>query len=78
MMMTIEEVNNLSRDDYTQELYDLMLDTGIATADEMSLVAGISGWNPEIMNGILYYKLGLRDLSQLLDEYGMLEEEEEY
>ena len=42
-----------------------LIDYGIATEEEINLVADINGFSEETMNDILYARTGYRDLSQL-------------
>ena len=50
------------------ELLDYLLDYGIATEEEVSLVCNIHGMNLESLEDILYVRTGYRSLSQLQDE----------
>lgn len=48
--------------------YDFLVENGIATEDEISLVTNICGWSEDTMESILYAKVGLRSIEQALDE----------
>lgn len=66
--MNIEEMKNM--------LYDTMLELGVATGDELELVTGVSGWNLKTLEDTLYYKTGSYELSHLLEDFDMMEEED--
>lgn len=46
------------------ELYDLIIEYGIATAQEIELVTSINGWNEDSMNDIIYCRTGYHDIEQ--------------
>tara|TARA_Y100001937_G_scaffold89204_1_gene120603 strand:- start:42 stop:221 length:180 start_codon:yes stop_codon:yes gene_type:complete len=46
------------------ELYDLLIDLGIATSEEISLVTSINGTSIDTLNNILYSRTGYRSLDQ--------------
>jgi len=46
------------------ELYDLLIDLGIATSEEISLVTSINGTSTDTLNSILYSRTGYRSLDQ--------------
>ena len=46
------------------KLWDLLLDEGFATEDEMRLVCNINGTNIESLNSILYSRTGYRSMKQ--------------
>ena len=52
-----------------EEAYDILIEYGIATEDEINLVCSIIGYNMETMEDILYARTGYRSFDQLLDEY---------
>lgn len=51
--------------------FDTLVENGIATRDEVLLVANINGWNEETMLDILYAKTGLRSWEQLSVEFSI-------
>ena len=55
-----------------EEIWDYLLEAGIATEEEMSLVTSINGTNTESLESILYVRTGYRSLEQIRD----MEEEE--
>ena len=52
----------------TEQMHDYLVECGIATEDEVSLVTSINGYNEESMEDILYSRTGYRDFDQLLEE----------
>lgn len=54
-------------------LYDLLIDLGMFTKDELNLLTYINGFNMETLEDALYARYGYRSADQLLEE---LEEEE--
>lgn len=54
-----------------EKLEDLMIELGIATENEITLVLCINGVNLETLEDILYAKTGLRSLEQLQAEYNI-------
>ena len=51
----------------TQELtnlWDYMIEQGIATDDELRLVTSIDGMNIDTLNDVLYVRTGYRDIEQ--------------
>tara|TARA_R100000808_G_C2075279_1_gene101202 strand:+ start:310 stop:483 length:174 start_codon:yes stop_codon:yes gene_type:complete len=49
----------------TDEIYDYLIDYGIATEKEISLVCSINGTNEDSLNSILYSRTGYRDIEQI-------------
>ena len=48
-----------------QELYDYLVDYGVATEKEIGLVCSINGTNLDSLESILYSRTGYRDLEQI-------------
>jgi len=48
-----------------QELYEKLIDYGIASQEEIQLVTCINGYNIESLNDILYVRTGYRTIDQL-------------
>ncbi len=46
------------------KMWNWLVDMGIATDDELMLVTGISGYNIDTLNFVLYYRTGYRDREQ--------------
>lgn len=57
-----------------EEMWDILVDYGIATDDEIDLVTAINGYNEKSMKDILYVRTGYNDFDQYkeweLAEYG--------
>lgn len=50
------------------ELWDLLIDNGVATEEELQLVTAINGQNITTLNDVLYVRTGYRDWEQLEEE----------
>lgn len=46
------------------EAYDILVDYGVATEDEVELVTNINGYNPQALLDILYVRTGNRSFEQ--------------
>ena len=57
----------MNRDAKKEELANYLIDCGIATKEEVVLVAQINGDTLESMEAILYARTGYRDLEQIQD-----------
>ena len=55
----------------TDEIYDYLIDYGIATEKEISLVCSINGTNEDSLNSILYSRTGYRDIEQIKECEGI-------
>jgi len=51
-----------------EEMWDYLVDSGIATEDELQLVTSINGYSEETMTDVLYSRTAYRCFSQLTDE----------
>lgn len=51
-----------------QQTEDFLIETEIATIEEIDLVLKINGYTIEVLNDILYVRTGYRSVEQLLDE----------
>lgn len=47
------------------ELYDILVDEGYFTAEELSLLTMINGYNIDTLNSALYARYGYRDFEQM-------------
>tara|TARA_R100001594_G_C3944692_1_gene241536 strand:+ start:149 stop:325 length:177 start_codon:yes stop_codon:yes gene_type:complete len=54
-------------DDRLIEIWDYIVETGIATEDELRLVTSINGTNEDSLNDVLYSRTGYRSLEQLIE-----------
>ena len=52
------------------ELYEKIVEYGIATEEEINLVTCINGWNEEAMNDIIYVRTGYRSIEQYEESEG--------
>ena len=49
-------------------IWDTIIEYGIATEEELSLVTAIDGYNEDTLNNVIYVRTGCRSIEQLLDE----------
>ena len=56
-----------------KKIYNIILDYGIATEDEIRLVCQIQGNNVESLNSIIFARTGCRDIDSYLDEFDFAE-----
>ena len=54
-------------DDRLIEIWDYIVERGIATEDELRLVTSINGTNEDSLNSVLYSRTGYRSLEQLTE-----------
>ena len=59
--------NNPNTMNEFDKLYDLLIESGVATEDEISLVCSINGRNIESLESILYCRTGYRTTNQWLE-----------
>ena len=52
----------------TSEMWDYLVESGIATENELCLVTDINGYNEETMLDVLYARTGYRNFEQLEEE----------
>ena len=52
-----------------EEMFYYLVDTGVATEDEIQLVCNINGWTEETMEEILYARTGYRSFKQVKEEW---------
>lgn len=50
------------------EVWDLLIEYNVATAEELELVTCINGYNMEALNDIIYVRTGYRSIDQLMEE----------
>jgi hypothetical protein len=54
--------------DYTKEqVWDYLVENGIATVDELMLVTNINGYSVEALNSVIYSKTAYHDLEQYIE-----------
>ena len=57
-----------------KEIWEAIVEYGIATDEELGLVTNICGYNVDTLNAVIYARIGYRDIQQFLEEF--LEEED--
>ncbi len=50
------------------KIWDYLIESGIATQEELELVTNINGYTEETLNDVIYARTGYRNLEQLLGE----------
>lgn len=50
------------------EIWEELIDRGIATEEELQLVTDINGYNEETLMDVLYARTGYRNFEQMEDE----------
>jgi len=50
------------------EIYDYLIEAGIAKEEELDLITNINGWNKTALNDVLYSRTGYRDIEQMEGE----------
>jgi hypothetical protein len=50
------------------ELWDQIIEQGIATEEELQLITDINGYNTEALNDVIYARTGYHSMDQLNDE----------
>ena len=53
-----------------EQMWDYILENGIATDEELRLVIQINGYNKTSLNDIIYARTGYEDIEQLIEEDG--------
>ena len=55
-------------DDRVKYVFDMLIEMGIATEKELTLVTAINGTTEETLNDVLYVRTGYRNIEQILEE----------
>ena len=50
------------------EIYDYLIEAGIAKEEELDLITNINGWNKTALNDVLYSRTGYRNIEQMEGE----------
>ena len=50
------------------DIWDAIIEYGIATAEELELVTSINGYNENTLNDVVYVRTGYRNIEQLLED----------
>ena len=51
------------------EIWDAIVEHGIATEEELELVTAINGYHDDALNDVIYVRTGYRDIEQLLEDW---------
>lgn len=54
--------------DSITDIWDYLVNNGIATDDELQLITSINGYNIDTLNDVIYVRTGYRDIETLLEE----------
>lgn len=57
-------------DTATEKLYDYLIEMGVCTGSELSLLTSINGTNIDTLESALYSRTGYRSLEQIEEEAG--------
>lgn len=52
----------------TAQLWDYLINSGIATEQELRLITDIIGYSTDTLNEVIYARTGYRDYEQLINE----------
>ena len=50
------------------DIWDAVVEHGVATEEELELVTAINGYNRDTLNDVIYVRTGYRNIEQLLEE----------
>ena len=50
------------------DIWNAIVEHGIATEEELELVTAINGYHDDALNDVIYVRTGYRNIEQLLDE----------
>ena len=54
-------------DKEVNEVWDLLIEYGIATQEELELITYINGYSIDTLNDVIYARTGYRDIEQIQD-----------
>ena len=52
-----------------EEIWEEIIEFGIATNEELQLVTDIDGYSIDTLNSVIYARTGYRDIEQIIEEY---------
>ena len=52
----------------TMKYWDILVESGLATAEELRLITSINGQNEDTMESVLYVRTGYRSFDQYAEE----------
>ena len=55
-------------DKKVDEVWDLLIEYGVATQEELELVTYINGYNIDTLNDVIYARTGYQNIEQIQDE----------
>ena len=55
-------------DKEVNEVWDLLIEYGVATQEELELITCINGYNRDTLNDVIYARTGYRDIEQMQGE----------
>ena len=55
-------------DKKVDEVWDLLIEYGVATQEELDLITCINGYNIDTLNDVIYARTGYRDIEQMQGE----------
>ena len=55
-------------DKEVNEVWNLLIEYGVATQEELELVTCINGYNIDTLNDVIYVRTGYRNIEQIQDE----------
>ena len=55
-------------DKEVNEVWDLLIEYGVATQEELGLITCINGYNRDTLNDVIYARTGYRDIEQMQGE----------
>jgi hypothetical protein len=50
------------------KIWNLLVDTGMFTDEELKLIVSVNGYNEEAINDVIYVRYGYHDIEQLFSE----------
>jgi len=52
-----------------EDVWDYLVESQIATKEELTLITNINGYNEQSLNDVIYARTGYRDIEQLQEAY---------
>lgn len=52
-----------------EEMWDVLIEDGIATDPELQLVTSLIGYREDVLEDVLYARTGYRDFAQFTEDY---------
>ena len=51
------------------DIWDAIIEHGIATEEELELVTAINGYHDDALNDVIFVRTGYRNIEQLLEDW---------